>query len=335
MEIKKPDFNGVAKAGKNAADFFGKAKNAVVNAIDQNDDGKLGIDDLSMIKDSVKTAVKDSSDKWNEKQAQAKREKELKELQPFFADDIEAPDFSLPKLIRIAEKDERHSKSSLCENAIGHTFSNDDIRVITIYPNKIDLFALRFYPSMEEGLYYVDPYDRDFYISLEEYFNYLKVARISELQKIAQDLGATHFKVIFKEQRKSSASNELKANGDIKLPGKQGIKAGLDQRSSEEEFSRVEIGAEMECLGHEPVEPKLFYFRKDPQIQNLVALRMSNNQLKHQRYTFNLISSSGIKEKDAWKIDAAIKGMKLDGNATVSSEVENEKRRIFEYEIDF
>ena len=43
----------------------------------------------------------------------------------------------------------------------------------------------------------------------------------------------------------------------------------------------------------------------------------------------------GLKEKDALKIDAVLKGMKCAGNATVVSEVQNESRRYLEYEIDF
>ena len=42
---------------------------------------------------------------------------------------------------------------------------------------------------MDSEIYYVDPTDRDQYISIEKYFNYLKIQRISELQKIAQSLG--------------------------------------------------------------------------------------------------------------------------------------------------
>ena len=57
--------------------------------------------------------------------------------------------------------------------------------------------------------------------------------------------------------------------------------------------------------------------------------------LTHQKFTLNLSNSSGIKEKDAIKIDAVLKAMKIAGNATVTSEVKNEERRFFEYEIDF
>lgn len=325
----------LARVGKNAAGLFEKAKNAAVNAVDQNDDGKIGLDDLHAIKGSVKSAVKESSEKWAEKQEQLKRDKELKELRPIFADDIEEPGFALPKLIRIGEMDAKHAESSVCENSVGFIFGDKDLNIVTIYSDKMDLFDLKFYPDTDIGLYYVDPNDRDLYISLDEYFNYLKVARISELQRIAQDLGATHFRVVYKEQKKTFSANDAKINAAIKLPAKQNGKIVADHQSGENEFSKVEIAADMLCLGHDPVMPKLSYFRKDPQILSLIESRMANNQLRHQAYTLNLSSSCGIKVKDAVKIDAAIKAMKLDGNATVTSEAQSESRRIFEYEIDF
>ena len=62
---------------------------------------------------------------------------------------------------------------------------------------------------------------------------------------------------------------------------------------------------------------------------------MADNAMTHQVYTLVLCNSSGIKEKDAMKIDAALSAMKIDGNVSIASEAQREMRRIFEYEIDF
>lgn len=334
MEKKKTNLgNAAADAGKAAAGLFVKAKDAVVNAVDQNSDGKLGLDDVSIMKDSVKAAVKDSSEKWNEKQRQIKREKELKALRPIFEADVDDPDFSLPKLIRVAEMDEKHAESEVCRDSIGFVFSGKDLDIVTLYPEKVSAFDLKFYPDMDSEMYYVDPADRDYYIALDSYFNYLKVARISELQKIAQDLGARHFRVTYKEHQKNIVSKD--AAGKVKSPGKVRGSIEAERHNREESFSKIEIAAEMEFIGHKPVEPTLVYFRKDPQIQSLVSLRMADNEMTHQVYTLDLGNSSGIKVKDALRIDAALSAMKIEGNATVTSEAQNEMRRVFEYEIDF
>ena len=67
-----------------------------------------------------------------------------------------------------------------------------------------------------------------------------------------------------------------------------------------------------------------------------VSMRMNEvSSLTRQKYTLKLSNSSGIKEKDAVKIDLVLKAMKYCGNTTVTSEARNEARRFFEYEIDF
>ncbi|MBR6353886.1 MAG: hypothetical protein IKS25_07135 [Oscillospiraceae bacterium] len=336
MEKKKANLgNAAADAGKAAAGFLGKAKKAVVSAIDQNGDGSFNLEDISAVTDSVKAAAKDTSEKWSETLEKKKREKELAALRPLFELDVEKPDFALPKLIRVAAKDEKHAESDVCKDSIGFVFASKELDVITIYPEKISDFELKFYPDMDSEMYYVDPADRDHYIALDEYFNYLRIARISELQKIAQDLGAKHFRVRYKEQQKTRVANDVKGKSHIKAPGRQGVNTEAEHHRSESSDSEFEIAAEMEYIGHKPVEPTLVYFRKDPQIQSLVSSRMADNVMTRQIYTLDLSNSSGIKMKDAVKIDAAMSAMKIEGNATVTSEVQNEMRRIFEYEIDF
>ncbi len=314
----------ISGTGKAASALLGKAKQSIVHTIDQNNDGKLDMKDLS-----------DASAQWKEKRDQMKQEADKKALCPIFEDDLDSADFSLSKLIRVAEIDKKHAESIVCQDSIGFESKQKDLRIVTIYPDKASAFGLTFYPDSESELYYVDPSDRDHYIALDEYFNYLKVARVSELQKIAQDLGAKHFRVTYKEQKKSFEANAAKAILGAKAQGKQSGNAEYSHDAQSSAFSKIEIAAEMECIGHKPVEPKLLYFKKDPQILNLVALRLSDNPLTHQVYTLALSNSTGIKVKDAIKIDAALASMKCIGNATVTSEAQSESRRFFEYEIDF
>ena len=48
-----------------------------------------------------------------------------------------------------------------------------------------------------------------------------------------------------------------------------------------------------------------------------------------------LSNSIGMKESDAVKIDAVLKGLRCSGNTTVVSELRNEARRYLEYDIEF
>ena len=169
---------------------------------------------------------------------------------------------------------------------------------------------------------------------MDEYFTFLKVARVNELQKIAQDLGAKHFKVVYVDQSKDVVTKKAAGALSAKLiPGK--VDASGQHDSDYKGASQVRIAAEMEFEGHAPVEPTLVYLKKETCIQMLISLRMGSNAMKHQKYTLKLSNSSGIKVKDAIKIDGALNALKCAGSVTVASEAQKEAERFFEYEIDF
>lgn len=188
------------------------------------------------------------------------------------------------------------------------------------------------YPDTESEFYYVDPNDRNRYIALDEYFSYLKVARVNELQRIAQTLGARHFKLTLKEHKSSMVNNEVKG----KMSGKEILNAEAEHSTQSLNTSTLEISAEMDFPGHAPCRPKLYYLQKDESVRNLIELRMDpDSPMTHQKLTIEFGNSSGIKLRDAVKIDGVLKGMKVSSQATVTSQAENEGRRFFEYEIEF
>lgn len=333
MEKKKGNFSSlVGEAGKNAMSFFGKAKETIVHSVDQNDDGSFDMKDVSVIANAIGSTAKNTAIAVKNSAEVMAREMERKQLQPIFAEDLDNADFLLSKLIRITEIDKRRAESDVCKGSIGFISTQKDLRIVNIFKEYINTFGITLIPDGECELYYVDPTDRDQYIALDNYFYHLKEARVNELQKIAQDLGAKHFRVTYKEERTSFTSNSSKTKASIKPFG------SLDKEhaAASSALSAVEIAAEMDCPGHEPFEPKLCYLQREQSIQNLITLRMDKSSpLTHQKYTLKLSNSTGIKETDAVKIDAVLKAMKISGNTTVVNEVRNEARRFFEYEIDF
>ncbi len=336
MEKKKVDLGAVAAgAGRNAKAFFEKTKDSIVKAVDQNDDGSVDLKDVSAIAETIGNAAKNTAAVIKDSAESKSREMELKALRPIFLEDLDSADFLLSKLIRITDIDKRHAESDVCQGSIGYISEQKELRIVNIFRDKVDAFGLSFYPDVDSEVYYVDPSDRDKYIALDDYFSYLKVARVNELQKIAQDLGAKHFRVTYKEQKTSFSRNAVKAKGNAKAPSGT-ITADAEHDLSASAVSNVEVAAEMQCLGHAPTEPKLCYLQREPSIQSLITLKMDKaSPMLHQKYTLKLSNSFGIKEKDAVKIDAALKAMKISGNTTVINEAQNESRRFFEYEIDF
>ena len=342
---QKEKANNARESLNKGAIIIHKAKKAIIEAVDQNEDGKLDLKDVSLIMSNIGStakkkvagvmdSAKESESLWNEKRNQQKLEAEKIALRPIFRDDIEKPEFVMPKLIRITEMDKKHAQSEICRGSIGYESTFKDLTVINIFWDSAGAFPISFYPEKSNGAYYVDPVFNDRYIAMDEYFTFLKVARVNELQKIAQDLGAKHFRVIYKEQNKDVVAKKVSAALTAKMV-QGGAEAGGQHESAYEGASQVRIAAEMEFEGHAPVEPILTYLKKETCIQMLIALRMGSNSMKHQKYTLKLSNSSGIKVKDAIKIDGALNAMKCAGSATVASEAQKEAERYFEYEIDF
>ena len=332
MEVKKINLGEVAVgAGKNAKAFLGKTKDTIIKAVDQNGDGSFDFQDVSAMADSIGNAAQNAANAMRDNAEARNREKERKALQPIFLEDLDSADFTLSKLIRVADIDKKHAESEVCKGSAGFVSEQRELRIVNIYKNMIDAFGISLYPDADSEIYYIDPSDRNKYIALDDYFGYLKIARVNELQKIAQDLGAKHFRVTYREKKASITRNDMKAKGNVRAGA-----AEAERNLSVSDNSNIEVAAEMQCLGHAPIEPKLFYLRGEPSIQSLIALRMDENSpIFHQEFSLKLSNSSGIKEKDAVKIDAALKAMKISGNTTVVSEAQSESRRFFEYEVDF
>ena len=309
---------------KGVSDFIDKTGKDIVKAIDQNGDGKLDLSDIQTISERIQA-----------NQAKARRKADLERLKPLFPDDFERAEFVMPKMILVAEMDKAHADNPVCKGSVGFTTVLNDMSAITIYRDQIDNFDLTFYPELENNVYYVDPCDRDHYISLDDYFSFMKMQRVAELQRIAQSLGATHFKVTYKEKSKSVVSKTVDATLAAKA-GKDGVDAKASHSFHDSSLASISIEAEMRFPGHAPIRPELHYLKKEINIVNLIELRMDPlSPLQHQRFNIELSNSSGIKEKDAVKIDAMLKSMKISGNTTIVAEAQNEARRILEYEIDF
>lgn len=327
--MKKID---LGQAKKGALGVLEKTKSAIAKVADQNDDEKFDMQDVSLVASKVGKSVKNGAAALRESAEERARALELKSLQPIFAEVLDERDFVLPKFIRVANRDKKRAESQVCKGSIGYYSDPKGLHLVNIFRDNLEIFNLVFFPDCNSEFYYVDPIDENRYIALDDYFNYLKVERISELQRLAQSLGAKHFRVTYKEEKTSVAEKIIKANINV-----QGVAAGNGERNlSETKFDTIEIAADMECPGHAPNRPDLKYLQKDPAIRTLIDMRMDERSpLSHQKFMLKLSNSSGLKESDAVKIDAVLKGMRFTGNTSIVSEARNEARRYFEYEIDF
>ena len=341
-----PEPASIPEAVSKSENLVDIARGKLARTLNPNDDGPIDLKDVAMIADNVGSVARKiaSSVQGNVIQNtnqignwvnQAKLEAERNALRPVFPEDLDGTNFLMSKLIRVAETDKKHAESEVCKGSIGYLSVHKGMKVVNVFTDCIERFGIKLYPDRNSEVYYVDPTDRGHYIALDEYFDYLKAARVAELQKIAQDLGAKHFKVKYLEEKKSFSSHNIKAQGKGPFKWAAKVNADAEHSDSEKTYARSEVVAEMNCVGHDPVEPQLVYFVNDQTVRGLIDLRMADNTMTSQRIMIKCSNTSGIRSKDAAKIDAVLEAMKCSGNTTMVSEAQIEERRMFEYEIEF
>lgn len=324
---KKINFKNISDSVSNTAK---KAIDSAVQTIDRNGDGKLDKTDLNIMKEKMGNAVQEGAKFVAENARIAKENIDMKTLAPLFPKDLEEPEFYMQRFIRVSDREKKFERKEICNGSIGKMSSVKGNEVLTVFRDSIQDFKIKLVPDENSEFYYVDPSDSQCYIALDDYFAYLKLARISELQMIAQELGAKYFKVTYKEEKTSFSDKR----GKIKI--KATSNPELEKSKQETEYSTAEIAAEMSFLGHEPKEPQIKYLEKEADIRSLVSMRMhKEGTLLNKTFMLRLSNTTGIKEKEAAKIDTILSGLKCSGNTTVESEARNEARRFLEYDIRF
>ena len=301
---------------------------AAKQAADQNGDGKFDLRDVKAFADDAKGKAADAVQDLKNAAINRLNERELKTLRPIFPEDLTAPSFSVTKLMRISERGKPYAEKEITKGSIGYLSEYKDVEVVNIFEDSVDVFGLSFYPNSDNGIYYVDPTDRNRYVASESYFGYLKNARIIELRQIAQDLGAKHFRVTYSEEYNNSSHHKSKVNS--------GEKQGASHEKETSNRINLKVVSEDHFEGGEPKIPHLRYLRSDQNVIGLVEMRLKkSNPFMHNSISIQFIDTCGIKKTDAAKIDTVLKGLKLDAGLSFESEVNNESMRYFEYEIDF
>lgn len=302
-------------------DGIDDARGKVVDVVDKAELDKHAkelVDAAVVAAQSLAEVINNGKDSWN-----------LKRLKPIFINDLNGMIFS--RLVRIVEREKKFD-IDVCKGSIGYWDTCKGERWMNIFKDSVSKFGLDFYPNDEVNFYYVDPTNKDSYIVLDEYFDRLKQVRVSELQKIAQDLGAKYFRVTYIKERTTLSKKAANGKGSIHKKGN----GSAQMNATEQKYDRMDIAAEMSFPGHEPVMPHVRYLKYDPNILNLIEMRMdTKGPINHQILNIKLSSSSGLKETDAVKVDMILKSLKMAGNTTVSREAQNEAKSILKYEIDF
>ena len=314
-----------AKAGDILSDKATEAKDKASQA------GELIGEKATEAKDKAAEAVKDSSVYVADKAVQAKHDYDLRRFRPLTKDQLESAIRTMPEMVHIVDWDKR-TEEEVCKKAVAFNDGTKEMRVISVLTKNASLMNASFYPDIQEGIYYQDPSNPNYYINLNDYFDYIKKAKVHELNRIAQDLGAKHIKIILKAEKKMFVQNKGKIGVSA---GKKG-KTESSHSDSNTQFVSLEVASDKKYKGHEAKMPELHYFKNEPDILNIINRRLDkNNPIYSDTETFKYSNSSGIKKNDAVKIEGMLKKFKIGGNASITSEVENEEKLFFEYQIEY
>lgn len=269
----------------------------------------------------------------------ARLELERKTLRPVFAEELrpvgEKAAFS--PVIVIVPRDKRREESVVCAGAVGYWTSVKGMDFLNLYQDAAGQLGLDLYPRVEETFYHENPFCPEMYIELDDYFNYLKKARVDELERIAQDLGAKHVTITFREKKEIFVKRTARQEAAGRLPNG-GAKAQHNSESTQEEYTGMEVAADIRFSGNvQPVVPKLVYFKRESDIEQLIQMRTSGsgNPVQSKTYHFQCSRLSGMNQQEASKLDAALAQLKCGGTATFSSKIQQESRTELEYHIEF
>lgn len=302
-----------------------KAKDKMVNVA-----GEVG----AIAKRTIETMpdkAKEGKEYIEKQYGKAKYEMDLKMYSPVFPNALDS--YERPQLLRIVNYDKR-MQIDACEGAIGFEEKIKSEKVFTLYKDSANEYGFRLFPYVDESIYYKNPYEENSYICLDDYFNYIRKSKVSELERIAFCLGAKYFKVEVKEKKKTILANKKKANAKVQKGGN----ADASYEASKDDYCNIEIAAELTFEGNREVkEPELKYFKYSDDIVNLVQMRLGADgyQLKKKTYSLECTTNLDMKESMACNIDAVLKGLKCAGNASMLSEYQSQKRTTLEYTIEF
>lgn len=279
---------------KSPAEILEAAGNAIETAVDKAGDG-------------VEALAGKASD--------AKERIDKARFGPVF--DLDQIEGNMPQVIYV-EDNQRLKSVPACKGAFGFIEKLKGMQVMRLLPKYIGLPGIKFYPDTDGVLYFQDPCDDHLYIDINDYFDYLNAVRVNELELAAQDLGAKHIKVVYKEAQKVFVDTDAKAGG-------------------QDDFINVEVFTDDDYdAGETPTVPVIQYLQNDPSVSSLIDRRLDSEQdVDKETNTIPCKSLDGMSLDDAVKLDGIIKALKLKGNASVASVAEALERAVLEYTIEF
>ena len=278
---------------------------------------------------AVQTGIQTVS---NNAQQQAYEER-IKKYAPLFPDQYRNADFNIPNLIHIVD-DAVRKGIDVCEGSIGWLSQEKGVEVLHLYDEAIAFSGLQFLPAaICDSVYYVDPFNRNCYISIDSYFSHIQQAKLAELQHIAFSLGVKHYWVEMVEMTSESQKSNYKST----LKAAKCVNANAEREINTSSSGHSKSLAEGSFTGaRKPVRPMLCWFANDNNVKNLINMRCSeDDDGAITTYTIELSNSSAalMSASTAANIDMVAGKMGANCAFHAQSVREHDRKMIFKLEF--
>lgn len=332
------------KGAKLAADVSDAAKEATDKATDR----------AKALANDVANRARNANEQAQQKLADTRREIDLRRYNPVFPETLVDPEFAMPRMIVIADEDERKS-IEVCKGSVGWIAKAGGLQVLYLYDTAVSECHFIFHPyPVLDSIYYEDSHEPSKYVNLSSFFSTMQQEQMAELQSIAASLGAKHCSLTSYEMKKEVSiktgsmgakagrigSKEVKSksprSGDAKGAGANvALDANVEVRKENLAESKVEFDVKFEG-SNEPVEPRLKWYANDRVILDLIRSRIEGiNPMKEYNLNLEYKTSESMPIKAAAKVDAALKQLGATMNFKFVSEVMDESRRKLSLHIEF
>ena len=264
----------------------------------------------------------------------------MKKYNPLFPEVYQAEDFNLPNMIMIVDDAVRRD-IDVCEGAIGWTSNSGNMEVLHLYEEAVSLKNITFVPApICDAIYFVDNFDKNRYINIDNIFVKAHEERLAELEYIAYSLGAKSCSIEIIESQ-TETSFDKKSYESLKSANIKGIKVSsstdIEVDSSYRNSSERSGRTRTKFKGNDtPSKPELKWFQHDDNINKLIEMRCSDsNAIESRTLELQGSSSATMSQKTALAIDETLATIKAKCHATMEKQVRKENHSKLIFDIEF
>ena len=285
---------------------------------------------------NVQTGAKELADKTKNDAYLRK----LKKYNPLFPDKYNGASFDRPNLITIVDDAVRRD-IDVCEGAIGWLETKNDIEILYLYDTAVATSGLKFVPTAAcDETYYVDNFDHQRYIRIDQLFNKAHEEKLAELQHIAASLGAKRCSIEIQESDKESQNSKKKFSmkSGVKVEGIAASSGGSTEQSISSKTSSARDGAVVSTFegSTDPQMPTLKWFQHDDTIRRLIDSRLSDsNPIKTHHLKLEGSASATMSQKTASSIDGAVSKINSKKSSSMETQAKKENTSKLVFTVEF